>query len=379
MRKKYFLAFCFLACFLSAPAPAHALLDKLLGKKEAAPIHIKKYPIQDEDSFIAGTKSFHEIPFNNPRLEFDVLLPKNWISEPLLTGASTDLSPKILTEIAHFESPLIGIHHAVFTVHALRLEREMTAEQWLKHHLSSNGFTISGPVRSSGDKLAAAHFTYVQDTLVMDASIRAEINGNAIIVARFDAPLPLREDLSFLQQRTVQSFRLILTTNDPVEPQTPYTLSNALKLAYPASWTLQNANLKDNQRMSFDLHRLSSADNLLGLVRFAVIRRANYTTLTRELDLLAGFFDKNMDIRFTNLLTSAAIPGISSRFLFSRLEAYEAESKLTASKKQEVHLAILGDSDWYVIAYLMTPPEKNTPITWAENTQAFKIILQSIR
>lgn len=372
---------CLLCLFsLVGASPADALLENLLGEKKEAVAEKKTYPIQDEASFIAGTKSFHEIPFNNPRLEFDILLPKDWISEPLLTDASTNLGAKILTDIARFQSPLIGIHRASFTLQAVRLEHEGTAVAWLQNHISTNGYILQAPVVAENHRIAQAVFSYVDSAfLPVDSTIRAEINGNALVLARFDIPQPLKEELSFLRTRAMQSFRLTLTTDAPVEQQVPYTLSTAIKLGYPASWTIQKADTKDILRMAFDLHRLSSKQELLGLVRFAVIRRANYTTLQRELGFLKDFFQTGLKIHFTRLIETKEIPNVSSRFLFSRLESYETESQAAGKRGQEVHLAILGDAEWYVIAYLMTPPEQNARMTWAENVRAFDVILQSIR
>ena len=127
-----------------------------------------------------------------------------------------------------------------------------------------------------------------------------------------------------------------------------------------------------------ELYSKSKGARIDGLIRFLVIRRTADTNLKKEAEDLKKYFDTFLKIDFKKLVSSNKAP-VSDRFLFSRYEVYQVASKKENTADQELRLIVLGDKDWYVFAFLLTPSDVDNFYTWACNTRAFDMIVKKLR
>lgn len=377
-----FGVFAVAAALLTTQEPSFAALN--LFNKKAAPQQIpaqnNQYYINDEASFSAVAKSFHRIPFNDPQLEFDILMPKDWTSEQTIQSENTaDLTLKILGDIARFRSPYIGTMQAVVTIQSAKLDREITAENWLKNYVLTNGFDIDGNVEAFNDKKANVYCVSSFEGKSNYTYLSAQINGNNIIVIRFETPIYLKEPLAFLRKRVIDSFKFILTTEQSIETVKNFNFSDVAKITYPQSWTVSNVETRDITRMSMQLYSKDQNDQINGLIRFVIIRRHGDTTLRKEADEIKKFFETFLNLEFKKLVSSDKPATTPSRFLFSRYEIYQVQPKKENALNQEVRLVTFGDKEWYIFAFVLTPPETDNFYVWACNTRAFDMIVQSLR
>lgn len=377
---------------LTFPAPAWALLNNIFGKK-AAPQQAaqpEQYYVHDEESFQSVAKAFHRIPFNDPQLEFEILLPKDWTTEQTLqTSSSGELSQRILGEIARFKSPYINTMQAIVSIQSVKLDREITAEHWLKNYILTSGYEMDGKINVANEKKANVACVSTVEGKSSYIQAAALINGSNVVIIKFETPLYLKDYLAFLRQRSIDSFKFIMTTDKPIETQRVFNFGNTLRFSYPESWYLAGADVTNPTRMSMQLYNKDivsnpddprqKLDKVLGVIRFVMIQRHANTTFRKETDDIRRYFTEQMGLDFQNLISSDKAP-VSGQYLFSRYEIYQVASKKEENAPpRELRLVTLGDKDWYVFAFLLTPMEATNFYLWATNTRAFDIVLNTLK
>jgi len=97
-----------------------------------------------------------------------------------------------------------------------------------------------------------------------------------------------------------------------------------------------------------------------------------------EIEGLKKNFEDTMKIEFVRLETSRKAP-VYDRFIFNRYETYEIKNKQRGVSSQKLHLVILGDKEWYIVLYLLTPREDDNLYNWARNVASFESILRSLK
>ena len=64
---------------------------------------------------------------------------------------------------------------------------------------------------------------------------------------------------------------------------------------------------------------------------------------------------------------------------FSRVEVYNAFSKDKSIEDHEYWLAVMAENRFYYIVSMVTPSRTADFSNWAQNTEAFEMIVESIR
>ncbi len=375
----------FTAIALTQPNTANAgWFSRFFAKKvPVAPSLTQIYPIQDDKAFQNVAKVFHKIPFNNPELEYSILLPKDWTSQETIQSDSVGggLNAQIISEIARYQSPVINTMKASAVIESIQLTHEISAKNWLKNYIYSSSCTPQGKLVAISDKKATAKCitTINGDTLYIHAL--AAINGNNLILVKFECPLYLTGPLNFIAQKALDSFKFILVTDHPIEQQKIFSFANAVRFSYPVSWVPNGLDTSDNNSMYMQLFNESAGrgkrKQIDGMIRFMVVRRDAQTSLQKEAARMKAYFNSFLGLTFTKLVSSEKTPA-AKRFLFSRYETYRVATKSQTSHDQEVRLVVLGSKSWYVFAFLLTPTESDNFYTWACNTQAFDMIVKSL-
>jgi len=367
---------CFLMVLIILAAAPQTASASLFGLGRTSG---QQYFIHDEESFRANTKTFHQIPFNTRKLEFEILLPKDWTSDPLTRVRDRTLKQDIPQSIARFKSPMIGTSQAVVTIQYRYLTQEISAENWLKNYAITNGYALEEQVTSLGGRKAGMSYISVFEVNSTYTYTAAQINGDIVALASFEIPLFLKESLGFLQKRTADSFRLLMPSDDPIEKQKEYALPDALHFIYPESWIVRYPDFNDgNNILSVQLHNEPQAEKVDGMIRFVAVRRRSQTSLAQEMTGLKNYLNSFLGIELKKLVSSDKAPAYK-RFLFSRHEVYQVGSKKKNSDDGELRLVVLGDPEWYIIVFLMTPSKTGNFYAWAHNTQAFDLIVKNLR
>jgi len=371
--------------------PANSLLKPVLfgfgdNNKPAAPPIAPVYAVHDDATYQALTKPFGMTPFGKAELEYEITLPKDWTEEEVpqtLTDAQT-----IIGDVARYSSPMIGTQDLHVVIQVAKLEHEISAENWVKNYILVSGYSQQGDIRVAGEKNASADYisagaagalgnTAVGATSTFE-TLSARITGAYVIVATFKTPLSLQNYVKYIQRKSIDSFRILYPKDDPVEEQKIFTLVDSIKFNYPASWNQVGTDLRDMNHLSVHLQAQSVSNSVDGFIRILAVRRSRSTNLNAEIESQKKYFQDTMKIKFLKLDSSGKSPAYN-RFIFNRYEVYDSQPISGNGTVQEIHVAVLGDKDWYIFAYLFTPKENTSLYNWARNIQSFHEILKSMK
>jgi hypothetical protein len=372
-----------LACAVFAAAPPafaqKAFLEKILGDKTAEEKKKNEYLIHDDASFAENTHSLHMRPYNNAALEFDMRLPKNWTSEDMTQNQTLNTDKTIIGDITRMESEMIGVQRVNLTISLQTVNRDISAKNWLKNYILTNGYALQEEVREESPRAAKAYYTSISNQSDLFTYIAVRITGNIVFISRFEAPLGLRDYIGFLQKKMIDTLQLTYPREDSVELQKTFTLVDAFKFNYPVSWQPVDPDFKDMSRLSVQLQIKNPSGVLDGFIHLFAVRRTGNRSLTKEVEALKKHFSDYMGINVTSLAYSSKPEQVHSRFLFSRYEVYKASYKKEGHVDPEVRLLTLGDKDWYIFIYLISPREQENLPNWAHNVRTLEMIMSSIR
>ncbi|MFN7113086.1 MAG: hypothetical protein ACK4PK_01865 [Alphaproteobacteria bacterium] len=338
-----------------------------------------QHPIRDEKTFEELTTVHTVMPFERADLYFTINIPKDW-STDLLPEGKKDISTSIIGDIARFSSPMIGIKRLRVSIHALNIEHEIAVPHWLRHYILANGFAPEGEVITDpqNPRKASIYFVGLEDGDSFYNYMTAQLSGNIMVITRFQSPQSLREYAKFLQQKTVESFSLTYPKEGTIENHNVFTMMDAAKLSYPKSWEMLGQSFRDMNRLSLQLHNKNATGGIDGFIMINAIRRHRVTSLIKEIDELKKYLDTQMEISVTDMLSSEHAPA-ADRFIFNRYEVYNVESTRRSQSKQDLHLVVLGDREWYILIFMMTMREEERLYAWARNVKTLEEIVRSIR
>jgi hypothetical protein len=65
--------------------------------------------------------------------------------------------------------------------------------------------------------------------------------------------------------------------------------------------------------------------------------------------------------------------------LYNRVEVYEAKDESRKIQDHEMWLAVLVEDRYYYIITMLTPGRNSDFYTWAKNSEAFQVVVESLR
>ncbi len=374
---------------------AHAGLFDIFNKKEAPKIARANpdYP-RTEEEFEKNTEKYNEIPFNHPKYEFSIKIPKSWSAKAIITSRSkrnafqNSLGKEIPYDIAKFKSPPLQTAQINVTIQAIDLEHEISVRNWLHRYVTINQYALTDDIKVSEDKRKArASIIHNVNGASTSTIIITERNKDIMMILRFDVPARISQYTLPTQQLIAKNFDISFKINEGVEKTKKMLMGDNVKISYPASWTEYRNNLKNFNEMFVELHSYTDtmqADSsrrrsfVNGMIKIHTIKRRKSTSLEKEIKKLTETITQELHINIDKLVSSQKADAYD-RFLFSRYEEYETSDKQQARQGRDLHLAILGDEEWYIFAYLYTPDKTNDFYNWARNTESFKQIIRQIR
>lgn len=365
------------ATFMARPT----IIQDIFGNHEVQQQQkeVKLYDIHDDATFAEKTIPYTTVPMGDNDLALSINVPKDWESDSASDSVTQTLDNKILHNITRFKSPMIGVVRATIALQALKLEHEITAKSWLRNYVITNGYAPQGDIISEDRNTAAVYFVWTNDGAASYTYMRVRINAGKIIVARFDAPIHLQEFLAYLQKKVPESMTLTYPKETPVETQKPFALVDSIKFSYPISWQILSSDFRDMNRLSVQLQNVGIRNKIDGYISFVGIRRTRSASLRAEIENMRTYFNEAFKLDILSLTGSEDVPLTTERFIFKRHEIYTVQNQDTKRLPQELHFVVLGDKDWYIFGFLITPLEKDNLYTWARNTETFNTILRSIR
>lgn len=368
----------------AAPAPGmeNPLLHKAFlgfGDEKKKKVEKPEYYIHDDKAFQDKTKPFGLMPFGRADLEYEIMLPADWTQNNMIQNSSTESAETLLGDIARYESPVIKTYKAAVRIQIVKLQHEIDAPSWLENYMLANGYSIQGKINAESLRSATGAYINIDEGVTTYNYIAVRFSGPYALVARFEEPNIMRDYMSYIQKKTIDSFHILYPKEEPVETQRVFTLVDAMKFSYPESWLITGNEVHDMSHMSVDLQSKTLAGRVEGYIRFMAVRRSPDENIMKAINEQKKYFTDVMGLKFLKLVSTGKSPAYV-RFMFNREETYEVQGTKSANlRPQEVQFVMLGDKEFYIFGFLFTQKKTSNLANWARNTQSFRVILHSIK
>ena len=174
----------------------------------------------------------------------------------------------------------------------------------------------------------------------------------------------------------------------PVSMKT-FSFVDIAKFDYPASWAVHGTGISDIKRMeaslvnTINVHytadgtREVSGTQMAARIDVTVVSKDNGLTIGDEIKVLnQGLKEKNYKLgKFIETINDIKVnPLIGS----SRVDVYQLESETIKLAGYEYWVAVLQTKSRYYLVRLITIGRQENFRTWAQNTQTYKVLLESL-
>lgn len=377
IRYLVFLLFASAILLFSATSHAQKVLDEY---KKPMP----DLALLSEEAFEKITEAYKDIPFNDKALSYHLRLPKEWtkVQDVGLSVGHYSLSSKVFGEVGRFYGParLMG-SRSRFTVHAVELDYQLTAEQWFLQFLLSNGYTIQGMEVINENRVEALYVLMERDVSYVVRAV-CEINGKRVALAQYFLPVENWEDEKIMQAQTTKSFRLVDPDNEFAEKMLDYQFLDIAELKYPESWKLRALPLNSIDRMKAQLLNIPPASenkkehvSLSGKIDISMVSVYVTESINEETERLKRELIES-GLTLKDELKVKDVYAFNEVFEFAKVEAYDAIDSSDSVLDYELWIASMLAGDYYYFLTLLTPSRNDDFYTWSRNTQTFKIVVE---
>jgi hypothetical protein len=367
------------------------------------------FPLLSQDDFEKVTDLFEDDPQDDKHLAYQVHLPKGWkklqetqighedddgdyyydASKMIRTRKKTAndmadsgnmLSRRILGKIAKYYSPNTGVEvPSRFEIRAIELDHEITTKNWFLNFIMTNSYSLEGMEEISDSKVEGLYIL-VENGVSYVVRTDAQINGNRMVLMSYYVPDSRWQVERNMQEQCLSSFRFTNPEKVLIEKTKPFSYLDLLTFEYPSSWKLIVPNIYSVEGM--DARLLNSSDNttLNGEIQIHIVSSEMDTTLAQEVQYLKDELKKE-GLRVGDLIE--AVPEGTYKFdnqiSFNRVETYKVDAKKQRIREHEYWLAVLVEDRYYYFISMLTPSRDDDFYLWARNTEAFQIVIQSMK
>lgn len=361
--------------------------QKLLGEYKI-PLPEEKWEMPSQAEFEKETLLHEATPLGDSALSYRVRLPKDW-TEPTDVGLSNyKLSNRLMGEIAQFFGPPKMYLRSRFTIEALGLNYQLTAEQWFLQHVMANGYTMQG-MKTISDHRVEALFVLVQGDTTYVVRAVAEINGKRVVLAQYYLPSQYWNDEKIMQAQVMKSFALTKPDTEFVEKMQVYQFLDVAEFKYPTSWVIRADPVRSIDRMSVEVRNVVSKDHVVlkkdkdkplqlnGKIEIALVSSFVVDDLESELDkfkkdltktglILGDFIEDRDDFTYDDAVE------------FGSTKVYKAFDEQKTLLDYELWLTVMSSGSYYYFVTLLTPSRDASYFIWSRNTQTYKLITSLI-
>ncbi|MEZ5919499.1 MAG: hypothetical protein R3D66_06280 [Alphaproteobacteria bacterium] len=336
--------------------------------------------------------------FCDEALSYKIRLPEGW-EQPQDVGISSyTLSDKLLGEIAVFYGPPKMYTRSRFTLEALALEYQLTAEQWFIQHLLRNGYTIQG-MEVISDKRVEALFLVVEKDVTYVVRAVAEINGKRAVLAQYFLPTQYWDDEKVIQSEVMKSFTLLRPDTEDAEDMNTFYILDIAEFQYPSSWELKTEPVRSIDRLEVEIRssakrkRIKQKDDWKK-TREQREREQDERTLHGRINiqLVSNFAAESLEDEIAKLknkvlgtsLVAGNVIEAQDAFIyddaisFGETNVYEAVDEESELLKYEIWFTVMGAGDYYYFVTLLTPSWDDDFFVWSRNTQTYKFVVENL-
>jgi len=360
----------FLSMVYFAPA-AHA--QKILNQyKKPLPV----VPAMDDAAFQEATTYYKETPFGDEQLAYEISLDKSW--KKMTDGGLSNykLSNRLLGEVARYYGPPGLEARSRFTIHALDLEYQLSAEQWFLQYVLANGFTPMGIKVHNENKVEALYVLLEKDITYVVRAI-AHLNGKRMVLAQYFITDQVWNDENSMQAKSIDSFKLTNIKEEIIEKMLAFQFLDVAEFKYPVSWDLRAPPLRSIDRMGIKLINTQKGGSLDGQIEVHLSSTFVAKSLIEEVERFKkGIEEKGLILG--ELIEKEDGYIFDDNIQFASVEVYGVTDKNGALVNYEFWFTVMASGGYYYFVTLLTPARDDDFFVWSRNTETYRLVVQSV-
>lgn len=345
------------------------------------------------DDFVSQTELLQEPSERDRHLAFEMRLPSGWnralTSQTGLFTDDTEDSNKVSTasqeqllgEVVRYLSDHKSYYVSRFHVDATSLQGDVTAKNWFINYILERGYNMIGLNVISEAEVEALYFVVERDVSFV-VRTKARINGRRMVLSSYYLPeVRWKEERAF-QQHVVNSFQFTNPENVKITTTKNYDYLALVSFDYPAAWKLLPPEDFSVDFMEATVFKTKDGVNNSGEINIRVISKLLDTDIKNEIKLLLSDLDSGKKLKPVRLMEKIDTFTMKPYIKYSRIDVYSVapvKGNKTQLSDYEYWLAVMVDDDYYYLVSMLTPERKSDFFTWAKNTEAFEIVVESIQ
>ncbi|HOO50236.1 MAG TPA: hypothetical protein PLK94_02995 [Alphaproteobacteria bacterium] len=372
-------------------------LDKLLE------IHTEK-PFGDESLAMEIT-----LPIGWHRYETETVLDEKESSKENSFNGLTkrayqiDKGGDIFRMLVRYSTPPRIQRRSEFRVRSIEINSLISLENWFTELILQMGFSPEGIKIVNRDRLEAQYtiFEYGEPMVTRAVVTRS---GDKIIIAEFMVHQENIAKEGDLQVYSMQKFKMLSPEIDLPIALNVYPFVDIAKFNYPQNWILYTPGITTIDRMDasiINLRGMSDTSNatydtmqMNGRVDVTVVYKSPDVTVASEMGIIGQSlkdnglvlsekiensekFKVNKNISKSAVTIYHIIPPASEQLKTNKF-SYSSREKSKKLADYEYWIGTLETSGRYYFVRLLTIGRDEDFRAWAENTEVFKVLLESI-
>jgi hypothetical protein len=265
-------------------------------------------------------------------------------------------------------------------IHALGLDYQMTAQQWLMQHMLLKGYNVQG-IEIHGEKSAEALYVLIENAESYVVRSLAILNGKRVIFLEYYIPIDRWHDEKIVQEQVVKSFALKQNVEESVEPLEVYKFLDIAVVQYPVTWKLVAQPIKTIERMKIKMLNLGKSQGeyevktkLDGKIEVEMVSAFTSETLEQEIERYRTDLDKS-GLAVQDFVEAPEDFVLNPHFDFAETNVYKAADSENKLIDYEFWQTVLSSGDYYYFVSLLTPARDQDYFIWSRNTETYKMIL----
>lgn len=283
--------------------------------------------------------------------------------------------------IATFISPGDGqALHSSLKVEALELEQDILASDWLVDFIYTNGHTLQF-MTPHNEMLAEALYVYLENGLAYIARTKVQINGSKVIMVTYLIPERKWNEQRSYQFHAIDSFHVLNKKRSRVIPTKVHSFLDILEFDYPESWGLEAPRIDSLHEMEASLIRSRNGKSVDGRINIMILSDKLKDKVPGRIESMKKNIEL-MGLTAGPMVEKRDTYDFNEKLKLTHVEVYTATDTEHVPKQvidHELWIALFYDGQFYYIMDLLSPSRLFDKKEWIDNTQAFKVVVESMR
>ncbi len=340
--------------------------------------------LSDED-FEKATKSVKKKPYGDNALAYNLRIPNNWTEKDSGSSSNFVLSTKLFLELNVFYGKPTVYGRSRLEINVLKLEGNLTAEQWYLKYVLEGGFTTVGFVVHNESKVESLMVILQKDRSFYVRTV-VFFNGDNVIMGRYYVPVANIAVEAAMQAQVIESFNLLYEVERPVEEMMTYSFLDIIDLKYPKGWRVYTKPVRDVDRMAITLMNTKEFMDRFGMLQSSsteakmdvtVVSSSSENTLVEEVAKYKQKMERDGMLIGKKIETDDKF-SYNENIDFALTEIYEGGDAKNQFNEYEFWFTVMVGGNYYYFLMLLTPSRNDRFGIWAENTQNYKRIVEEV-